>query len=315
MTEIRVNGLRGVELAVFSLKETAEFYSQAWGLSEVASANGTAYMRAAGNEHHVLSLHERPRAGLIAINFSAPSRMAVDGLHAKAKAMGCEIVSTPQELPAIAGGGYGFSVKTPEGQTLNISADVIQHGAGQFHDHSRPSKMSHAVLNVADVDKQRNFFIDVLGFRLTDSTARMDFVRCSSYHHSIALARAQGAGLNHMAYEVENFDGLMRGAGRMKKHGFKIGWGVGRHGPGNNLFSYFIEPNGFATEYTAEVDYIDEAKHIVGTPDYWAKIMNGPDRFGLADPSPELRDAMAGKILEERNKACEEVISKKLASA
>jgi hypothetical protein len=43
--------------------------------------------------------------------------------------------------------------------------------------------------------------------------------------------------------------------------------------------------------------------------------MNGPDRFGLADPSPELRDAMAGKILEERNKACEEIISKKLASA
>ena len=50
-----------------------------------------------------------------------------------------------------------------------------------------------------------------------------------------------------------------------------------------------------------------------GTPDYWAKVMNGPDRFGLADPSPELRDAMAGKILEERNKACEEIISKKLA--
>ena len=313
MTDIRVNGLRGVELAVFDLKETSAFYSNAWGLSEVASANGAAYLRASGTEHHVLTIHERPKAGLVAINFSAPSRAGVDGLHAKAKAMGCEIVSAPQELPAIAGGGYGFSVKTPEGQTLNISSDVIVHAGGSFKDHSQPLKMSHAVLNVMDVDKQRAFFCDVLGFRLTDSTARMDFVRCSSYHHSIALARAQGASLNHMAYEVENFDGLMRGAGRMKKHGYKIGWGVGRHGPGNNLFSYFIEPNGFVTEYTAEVDYIDEAKHVVGTPDYWAKIMNGPDRFGLADPSPELRDAMAGKILEERNKRCEEIISQKLA--
>ena len=90
---------------------------------------------------------------------------------------------------------------------------------------------------------------------------------------------------------------------------------TGGIGCGKTAAARFFEPNGFVTEYTAEVDYVDEAKHIVGTPDYWAKIMNGPDRFGLADPSPELRDAMAGKILEERNKACEEIISKKLASA
>ncbi len=34
---------------------------------------------------------------------------------------------------------------------------------------------------------------------------------------------------------------------------------VGRHGPGNNVFSYFIEPNGFVAEYTTELDQIDEA--------------------------------------------------------
>jgi hypothetical protein len=38
--------------------------------------------------------------------------------------------------------------------------------------------------------------------------------------------------------------GLIRGAGRMKESGFNIDWGVGRHGPGNNVLSYFIEPNG-----------------------------------------------------------------------
>jgi catechol 2,3-dioxygenase len=314
MSNIRVNGLRGVELAVHDLKETADFYSNAWGLTAVSGDNGVVYMRAAGKEHHVLAIHERPRAGFLAANFAAADRASVDGLHAKARAMGCEIVSAPMELPAIAGGGYGFSVKSPEGQTLNISSDVATHGEGDFHDHSRPQKLSHVVFNVADLDAQERFFTEVLGFRLTDSTARMNFIRCSSYHHSVALARAQGPSLNHMAYEVSNFDGLMRGAGRMKKHGYKIGWGVGRHGPGNNLFSYFIEPNGFVTEYTAEVDTINEATHVVGTPDYWGKLMNGPDRFGLADPSPELREAMTGKFIDERNKRCEEIIAQKLAS-
>ena len=314
MTNMRVNGLRGVELAVFDLKETRDFYANAWGLQTVASADGSAYMRAASAEHHVLAIHERKRAGLAAVHFSAPDRAAVDGLHAKSKAWGCEIVAAPHDLPLIAGGGYGFSVKAPEGQILTISCDVARHACtGDFYDHSRPDKLSHVVLNSVDIQKQEAFFCDVLGFRLTDSTARMDFIRCSSYHHSIALARAQGPGLNHMAYEVSNFDGLMRGSGRMKKHGYNIGWGVGRHGPGNNLFSYFIEPNGFVTEYTAEVDTIDEATHVVGTPDYWAKMMNGPDRFGLADPSPELREAMHGKYVDERNKRCEEIIAQKLA--
>ncbi len=313
MSAIRVNGLRGVELAVFDLKETSDFYANAWGLEEVARANGSMFLRASGHEHHVLTIHERPRAGLVAINFGAADRIAVDGLHAKALAMGVEVIAAPHDLPAIAGGGYGFSLRAPEGQQLNISCDVATHSSGDFADRSRPEKLSHVVLNVADLDKQERFFCDVLGFRLTDSTARMDFIRCSSYHHSIALARASGAGLNHMAYEVPNMDGLMRGAGRLKKHGYKIGWGVGRHGPGNNVFSYFIEPNGFVTEYTAEVDKIDEATHIVGTPDYWGKIMNGPDRWGLADPSPELREAMAGKFIDERNKRCEEIISAQLA--
>jgi hypothetical protein len=64
MTEIRVNGLRGVELSVFNLKDTADFYANAWGLSEVAAANGAAYLRAAGNEHHG-AVAEGAQAGLL----------------------------------------------------------------------------------------------------------------------------------------------------------------------------------------------------------------------------------------------------------
>jgi catechol-2,3-dioxygenase len=315
MSDIRVNGLRGVELSVFDLKETADFYAQAWGLSQVASANGTMYMRGAGAEHHLLTLHEGKRAGLAAVHFSAPNRAAVDGLHAKCVAMGCEIVAKPHDMPAIAGGGYGFSVKAPEGQTLTITCDVARHELfGDFRDQSRPQKLAHVVLNSSDIETQERFFCDALGFKLSDCTARMDFIRCSSYHHSVALARSHGPSLNHMAYEVPNFDGLMRGAGRMKKHGFKVGWGVGRHGPGNNVFSYFIEPNGFVTEYTTEIEHVDETTHIVRRAEDWAKVMNGPDQWGLATPSPEMIHAMSGRTIEDRNASCEEIISRELAS-
>jgi catechol 2,3-dioxygenase len=313
MDEVRVTGLRGVELNVFDLNESAEFYRKAWGLEEVARDGGTMYLRASGTEHHILTLHEAKRASLNSINFAVQDRRIADALFEKAKGLGCAIIRAPAELAAIAGGGYGFSIKTPEGQVLNISSGVARHELTRG-DRSKPWKLSHVVLNVEDIDKQNSFFCDTLGFRLSDSTERMDFVRCSSDHHSIALARGHGAGLNHMAYEVPNFDGLMRGAGRMKEKGYSIEWGVGRHGPGDNIFSYFIEPNGFVTEYTTEVEQIDEADHLVGMPEYWAKKMPQPDRWGLAVPSQLLRQAMSGKLIEERAQRCEDIISRKMAS-
>ena len=114
------------------------------------------------------------------------------------------------------------------------------------------------MLNSAEVEKQTAFFLDVLGFKWSDSTFMMDFVRCCSDHHSVAFARGNGPSLNHMAYEMPNIDGLMSGAGRVRKSGYEIMWGVGRHGPGSNVFSYFVEPNGFVTEYTTEVDQVDD---------------------------------------------------------
>lgn len=313
MAEPRVTHLRGVELDVLDLDKTADFYRSVWGLEEVSRENGTMHLRGGGREHHILSIHERPRAGLHSMDFAARDRAAVDGLHARAVADGVEVVSKPSELNKFAGGGYGFAIRSPEGQTISISCDVTRHEEA-YNDRSKPEKLSHIVLNVVDIEKQGRFFKDVLGFRHSDSTSHMDFIRCSADHHSIAMARSKGAGLNHMAYELANFDGLMRGAGRVKKSGFNVEWGVGRHGPGNNIFSYFIEPNGFVTEYTTEVERIDESSHIPGTPDYWAKVMNGnPDRWGMATPSALLREAMSGKIVEENNQRCEDIISRKLA--
>ncbi len=313
MNEVRVNGLRGVELAVFDLKKSSDFYRSVWGLEEAAAEGDAAYLRGTGREHHILALHQRPRAGLAAMNFSARDKRVVDALHAKVAGLGVKVLSKPAALSGVAGGGYGFSMETPEGQVLTVSADVEQH-ADTVIDSSRPLKLSHIVLNVADLDRQNRFFRDALGFRLSDATERMDFIRCSSDHHSVALARGHGAGLNHMAYEVPNFDGLMRGAGRMTHGGFNIEWGVGRHGPGNNIFTYFIEPNGFVTEYTTEVEQIDEATHMPGDGAYWARKMPFPDRWGMATMSKALREAMAGDTVKANNLRCEDIISKKLAS-
>ncbi len=78
----------------------------------------------------------------------------------------------------------------------------------------------------------------------------------------------------------------MLGAGRMVDAGFPIAWGPGRHGPGNNVFAYFVDPFGFVIEYTAEVEVVAE-DHVARGPDFWVWPPGRTDRWGIAPPKPE----------------------------
>ncbi|MCX7313260.1 MAG: hypothetical protein NTV56_16400, partial [Alphaproteobacteria bacterium] len=91
MSNVRINGLRSIELGVHDLQKSAEFYRRVWALEDVAAEGDTIHMRGTSRDHHVLTLRERPRAGLLGVHFSAPDQAAVDGLHAKGKAMGAKV--------------------------------------------------------------------------------------------------------------------------------------------------------------------------------------------------------------------------------
>jgi catechol 2,3-dioxygenase len=206
---------------------------------------------------------------------AAQDRAAVEGLHAKARGMGVEIVSGPTALDAEGGGGYGFELRTPEGHLIRISSDVVTH-ADAIDDPTRPVRANHVVLNSPDIDNQMQFFLDTLGFQFSDFSGHMHFIRCSRNHHSIAIAKSQGAGLNHIAFEMKDYDGLMRGVGRMRMADEEPGWGVGRHaGPGRNIFSYFVDPNGFAIEYTTDVDQAGD-DYVSRREDYWQNVPMRP---------------------------------------
>jgi catechol 2,3-dioxygenase len=311
MTGARIDGLRSIELGVRDLKKSAEFYREVWALQDVAAESDTIHLRGTGREHHVITLRQRPRASLLGVHFSAADRATVDALHAQAKAMGAKVGGAPAALESSAGGGYGFRVCTPEGHPLVISSDVAGH-AEAIDDRTRPTKLTHVVLNSAEAEKQTKFFLDVLGFKWSDSTMMMDFVRCCSDHHSIAFARGNGPSLNHMAYEMPNIDGLMSGAGRLRQSGYEIMWGVGRHGPGSNVFSYFVEPNGFVAEYTAEVEQVDDS-YVPHDAAWWQAQNLFPCRWKMAGPpSAFAHKAMSGELYEEENRRCEEVMAQAL---
>ena len=108
----------------------------------------------------------------------------------------------------------------------------------------------------------------------------MSFVRCNRTHHCIAYARGGFSSLHHIAFEVQDLDSVMRGIGRLKDAGYPPVWGPGRHGPGNNVFGYFVGPHGGVIEYTAEVEEVGD-DYKVGGPDDWKWPPGRTDHWGI----------------------------------
>lgn len=290
-----VFAIRDVELGVTDLERTSAFYAGAWGLVCLAADGDGHVFRAAGLEHHVLVLQARTQACLISAGFAVQQASDVDKLYQHLRANGQTVLHGPHEQPARLGGGYGLDVLTPQGMRVRVSADVATHHT-VLGDLSLPQKLSHLVVNSTDRAALASWFIEQLGFKLSDTTRTQIFLRCGSDHHSLALGEAQTLSVNHVAYEMAGIDGVMYGTGRMMDHGHVSEWGLGRHGPGSNVFNYFIDPEGFAIEYTAELDQVTDVNHEPGTPEYWTTYPRRPCRWGVARrPSERLMRAFGGQ--------------------
>jgi len=107
------------------------------------------------------------------------------------------------------------------------------------------------------------------------------------------------ATLHHVAFEMPSLEAVMRGGGRLKEAGHPIEWGVGRHGPGNNVFAYFIGPEEMVIEYTAEVEQVD-AQYKIGGPDDWTWKPGRNDQWGInSGPSKRMQDAHNVRFAED----------------
>ena len=292
----RVIDIRYVGYGVENFDAERALYADNWGLVEVAAEDGLVWFKTHGDdEHHVVRLHKSDAGHVEVIALAAGSRDDVDALHDKVAQSGCRIVHAPRDLDA-PGGGYGFRFFSPDGLPFEISADVAKLDKREIERwEGIPIRISHIVLHSPDHQAAVRFFCDVLGFRVSDWLGDfMGFLRCNSAHHRLAILPGPPC-LNHVAYDMVNADAMLRGVSHLKQQGIDIRWGPGRHTAGDNTFSYFVTPGGFAVEYTAELEEVDfeshEAKvHEPGprVMDQWGIGVGGPQTMPHPAPDPRL---------------------------
>ena len=268
--------LRSIELALPHAGEAAAFLTDIWGMAPAGVEGDTHYLRGSGGFPYLVALAESADAHVRSTTFVC-SAERLETLKRSVAAAGLLATPTVSQDP---GGGHGIIVELAEGELLRFLTDA--QDVEPIEGRDLPVKLTHVVFNSADAEATGDLAERALGFRVSARTKGMVFVRCNDSHHSTAFARAGFASLNHIAFEMADMDAVMRGIGRLRDQNMAPAWGPGRHGPGANVFAYFIAPFGPVIEFSTAVEKVPD-DYQPGAPEDWTWPEGRIDQWGMSD--------------------------------
>jgi 2,3-dihydroxybiphenyl 1,2-dioxygenase len=129
--------------------------------------------------------------------------------------------------------------------------------------------LGHIVLATGDLAAFRRFYLDLLGFRQSD-TIRMamgpnfaidlEFYFCNPRHHTLAVAplpMAPPKRLHHLMVQVESLDEVGFALDRAARTNTRLTQSLGRHSNDKMVSFYVATPSGFELEYGYDAIAVD----------------------------------------------------------
>jgi catechol 2,3-dioxygenase-like lactoylglutathione lyase family enzyme len=161
--------------------------------------------------------------------------------------------------------GTAFAAADPDGNVVAFGRrmDVPDAPADAL-----PARLQHVAFRTPNIERMAAFYTDMLGFVVSDrvedsaGTLRACFMRTDHEHHSLALFGSAETRLDHISSETGNVGELTAWADRIAARRVPLHWGIGRHGPGNDLFFMVKDPDDNLIEISAELERCDSGRPV-----------------------------------------------------
>lgn len=183
---------------------------------------------------------------------------SVEALRARAEAHGVELL--PSVSPYFRDGA--FAVRDNDGHLICIGLAVEETVAYRPARTGIHGPTQHLTFATQNLDGFVDFYATKLGFQITDRVLHADgrlatvFTTTNHEHHTIACFLSNRTGVDHHSYEAGSFETIKHWCDRFAANGVLLTWGPGRHGPGNNLFVFYTDPDGNWIEISGELENI-----------------------------------------------------------
>lgn len=287
-----ITHLSHVALRVPDPEATAAYYKKVLGLGETSrdAATGAICLSALPDDYPVVPHHELvlyPGDGPAELDHIGLAVRDEAALNAMAASLAEQGIATegPSSFESVH--GPSLRLHDPDGRTIELlvpPAPVVRPaGDAPF----AIAKLGHITMKSPDPARARSFWEQALGFRLSDQMGDIFFwMRCNRDHHAVAFTKHDAPGIHHIAWELTDWEQFKRMGDHFITVDAKIEYGPGRHGPGNNIFIYFLDPNDVRTELFCELARIDDEDSY--KPGFWEAGSRGTtiNRWGGAPPPP-----------------------------
>lgn len=285
MPVTKVLDIAYVRLAAPDLDQQEEFLTH-FGLVRAARTRAALYMRGSDPAHH-LHITQLGEPRFIGFAYYASDESELGKLARVPGASGIEAIDEP-------GGGKRVRLSDPHGFQIEVVASIervaplplIENPVNSAHERDRRlgtltrlgagpvpvKRLGHGVIVSTDLQKALAWYRETLGFIPSDeifrddernvisSFNRIDHGETFVDHHVFFCMQGPKAGLNHIAFEVANFDAIMLGHEHMKSLGkYRPIWGPGRHIYGSQIFDYWADPWGRVHEHMTDSDRLNAA--------------------------------------------------------
>lgn len=273
-------GIERVKFAVSKLDDALRFATD-WGLQPVVDIPGNSHLfcTADGSEVEVVEAdaadpNRRPigdASGLVALTWGVSDAAALKRLASELQRDRQVTWDEQGGLHSVDDLGISQAFRVAQRHAAPYEPtrfnspglpDRINRRASRY-ERAYPHEISHIAIGVDDAGAAAHFYIERLGFVVSDRYAnRGVFLRCApaGNHHHLFLVNARTAGtrFNHLAFKVRDIHEVIAGGQALDGKGWVTFAGPGRHMVSSACFWYFQSPFGGSWEYAADEDIVGE---------------------------------------------------------
>jgi catechol-2,3-dioxygenase len=282
-----------VALRVADLDRAVTHATEVMGLLEVQRTGGTSYLTC-NARHHELLLIADTAPSLDHIGLEVERVADLEQAQTQLVRAGVKVLS---EQPGEEGITHAIRFVGPGDFVFKLFTGMPQNQPVRYRTLGvRPRKFSHVSVKSNCKPELEQFLTRVLGFRISDRVGQhLSWLRCNVDHHGIAIFQDERNLIHHYAFELQDFAAIGQLADHLRLTGQSLIFGPGRHGPGNNLFSYFFDADGFLIEFMADILRIDNEAAYTLTE--WP--VESPLILNQWGPSPTAEFTQAGIALAQ----------------
>ena len=285
MTDIgSITELGYVSLRVTDLAASVRNGVDILGLREIQTTGKKGYL-AAQDKHQEIVYTQADENALDHIAVAAPSREDLDAIRAKVERRGLRIIAD-QPLEDYVDEGFAFVDQ--DGFTWQVFTQTSAYSVKKYGSVG-PDRIGHVNIQVTDTLPAIDFLKDVFNLKVSDriGTDAAFFLRFNSDHHGVAVFKSDKIAIHHHAWQTQGIADLGRLGDRLARSGARLAWGPVRHGAGDNIAAYYVEPSGAVIELYTDLECIydpERAERVWNEDDlYWINQWDGQVPPGILD--------------------------------